>query len=724
MPQEPDDQGEEAGAPERESDPFGLFSGVTARPQTDLGVDALEANLLGAFGHGEFRPHQRDVCERLTRGEHLLLVMPTGAGKSLCYQLPGISRGGTTLVISPLIALMEDQVIALQRRGLRAERIHSGRERLHSRAVCKAYVEDQLDFLFIAPERLRVPGFPELLARRPLSLIAVDEAHCISQWGHDFRPDYRLLRERLSVLGDAPIVALTATATPDVQDDIAVQLGVKMHRSIHGFRRHNLAVEVAEVLPKARSTTALRVLSEPDRLPAILYAPTRKKAEELAEALGAKFCAAAYHAGMPADERDDVQRRFLSDELDVIVATIAFGMGVDKPNVRTVLHLALPGSVEGYYQEIGRAGRDGKPSVAILLHSFQDRRTHEWFHERDYPEPEELSELYNRLGKNPEPPESLAAALGWEDAKFERALDKLRIHGGAGAETYDGITRGSAKWRAGYEKQREHRKGQLDRIAAYVETPACRMLHVVEHFGDQEDDGARCGMCDVCDPTSGHVQRYREPTDAECEQLAQVLAMLEHRSPALGELHRETVGEAVHRKDFEKLVAALCRAGWARMESSSFVRDGREISFRRLAAGGAWTGDSAPTPAELRATVQVLQTSTRAEGRKSRRGARAGDARGGDVDEASNPPRPRDTAELASALDAPAGVVDALREWRLSQSRERGVPAYRIFSNRTLGELARERPSDIDELSAIQGIGKKFIERHADEMLQLLAQAG
>ncbi len=719
MPPEEDETEDET---EANLDPFGLFTGLAARPQTEPGAESLEANLLGAFGHSEFRAHQREVCERLTRGEHLLLVMPTGAGKSLCYQLPGISRGGTTLVISPLIALMEDQVIALQRCGLRAERIHSGRDRLHSRAVCKAYVEDQLDFLFIAPERLRVPGFPELLARRPLSLIAVDEAHCISQWGHDFRPDYRLLRERLSVLGDAPIVALTATATPDVQDDIAVQLGVKMHRSIHGFRRHNLAVEVAEVLPKARSATALRVLSEPDRLPAILYAPTRKKAEALAGELQSKFSAAAYHAGMPADERDDVQRRFLSDELDVIVATIAFGMGVDKPNVRTVMHVALPGSVEGYYQEIGRAGRDGKPSVAILLHSFQDRRTHEWFHERDYPDPDELSELYNRLGAHPEPPDSLAAALGWDDEKLERALDKLRIHGGAGAETYDGITRGNAKWRAGYEKQRAHRKSQLDRIAAYVETPACRMLQVVEHFGDQEDDGEPCGTCDVCDPTSGYVQRYREPTDAECEQLAQVLAMLEHRSPAVGELHRETLGEAVHRSDFEKLVAALCRAGWARMESASFVREGREIGFRRLAQGTAWTSDAAPTASEMRGTVQVLHTTKmpRAAGGRARRASRAS----GSSDDTSRPARPRDTAALADALEAPAGVVDTLREWRLDQSRERGVPAFRIFSNRTLGELARERPSDIEELSAIPGIGKKFLERHADDLLELLAQAG
>jgi DNA topoisomerase-3 len=476
----------------------------------------LDALLAQCFGFSKFRPHQREVAEQLVAGRDVLLVMPTGAGKSLCYQLPGVARGGTTLVVSPLIALMEDQAQKLDKQGFSAARIHSGLGREAARESCRAYLRGELDFLFIAPERLRVPGFPELLEKRPPALIAIDEAHCISQWGHDFRPDYRMLSERLPRRSGVPLVALTATATPEVQRDIVTQLKMRDPLlSIHGFRRDNLSVQVIDALPSTREQLAHNLLGQPGRLPAIVYAPTRARADEMAQSLGRRFRAVAYHAGLEGALRERAQAQFLDGEIDVVVATIAFGMGIDKPDVRTVLHLASPATVEGYYQEIGRAGRDQKPALALMLCSIGDRRMHDFFFERDYPDLSELARAFAQLSDTPMFRGSLASKLGLEDDVLDRVLDRLFGHGGVSIDYDDQVTRGSDAFLLSYPKQRATRAALLSHMNRYIQGEGCRMAALVHHFGDAEDERKPCGTCDRCQPAHVALEvKHTAPTRA------------------------------------------------------------------------------------------------------------------------------------------------------------------------------------------------------------------
>ena len=652
-------------------------------------VDSLDGLLSSTFGHTAFRPLQAEVCRAVTEGCDVLLVMPTGAGKSLCYQLPGLARAGTTLVISPLIALMEDQVSALQDLGIAAERIHSGRDRLASRAVCRDYLDGGLDFLFIAPERLAVPGFPEMLAKRPPVLIAVDEAHCISHWGHDFRPDYRMLSERLPVLRPAPVIALTATATPLVQRDIVEQLAIpEAKQFIHGFRRTNIAVEVVEAKPSARGALVRRVLEDAGRRPAIVYSPTRKETVALAAELNGAFPAAAYHAGMASAARDRAQRAFQHGDVEVIVATIAFGMGIDKPDIRTVIHTGMPGTLEGYYQEIGRAGRDGRPARAILLYSWADRRTHEFFLGRDYPEPGVLAKVYGALSGQPRPAEELRAELGLDNDVFATALEKLWIHRGALVDPEENAARGQPDWRAPYEAQLAHRREQIERMTSFASGRGCRMLHLVRHFGDQHDSGETCGTCDQCEPDDCLVNSFRKPKGGEIETLAAALDLLAEKDGLTsGQLHRQAgEGGGLDRKRFELLLDGLVRAGLVEVLADSFEKGGKTIRFQRV-----W-----------------LTRPGRLAGRNDVDGVLV-------VEEAAAPPRKRRSrakkaiAPVAShqaPLDgAETALFEKLREWRLEEARRRRVPAFRILSDRTLAAICRARPIDQEELLDVAGIG-------------------
>jgi RecQ family ATP-dependent DNA helicase len=688
-------------------------------PTTDLNI-----LLHSAFGFSSFRPNQEAVCRAAIEGRDVLLVMPTGSGKSLCYQLPGIARGGTTLVISPLIALMEDQVAKLKDLCFTVERIHSGRPRTDSHQACLDYLSGKLQFLFIAPERLRVPGFPEMLAKRPLSLIAVDEAHCISQWGHDFRPDYRRLGQHLPRLRPAPVVALTATATPVVQNDIAEQLGlIKPARFVHGFRRANIAVEVVEIPPSQRAELTGQLLREDGRRPAIVYTPTRKQAQSLATELAAYFPAAAYHAGLDAPLRKRVQEDFQKGRIEAIVATIAFGMGIDKADIRTVIHTALPGSLEAYYQEIGRGGRDGRPSRAILMHSYADRFTHDFFLERDYPDVAVLDGIFARLSPAPHEKAELQRQLRMDDEEvFDKAVEKLWTHGGALVDFAESVSRGNDHWRETYVAQCEQKRAQIDQMIRYAENHQCRMATLVRHFGDLADGQMACGICDFCAPRQCAAQKFRSPTEAEQAAVFRIIAALrKDGTKSTGKLYTGLYpSREITRDGFEELLGAMARAGFVNLVDAVFEKGGKQIPYRKasLTRAGQVADESSP--------VDFLMKETSLRSAKSRRKRKHIVSDG-----QKRASRPENTIGTRSAAKAnrPQGGMEsrievALRAWRLVEARRLGLPAFRIFNDRTLKALASQRPTTTQELLAIPGIGISTLEKYGKNICRVLHENG
>jgi superfamily II DNA helicase RecQ len=644
-------------------------------------------------------------------GSDVLLVMPTGSGKSLCYQLPGIARGGTTLVISPLIALMEDQVAKLKERNFAVERIHSGRDRAASRQACIDYLNGKLQFLFIAPERLRVAGFPEMLAKRKPSLIAIDEAHCISQWGHDFRPDYRMLNQHLPALRPAPVIALTATATPIVQDDIAEQLGLaRAVRFIQGFRRENLAVEVLEVQQSGREELATSLLRDEARRPAIVYTPTRAQAASLAAQLSRHFPSGAYHAGLDAQHRKNVQEQFLEGRIQVMVATIAFGMGIDKADVRTIIHTALPGSLEQYYQEIGRAGRDGKPSRTILMHSYSDRRTHDFFFERDYPDVSVLDAIFHRLTGEPQEKALISRQVRMADDDFDRALEKLWIHGGAVVDYAENVSRGHDHWRESYAAQAEQKQQQLNLILRFAESNECRMASLVRHFGDLADSRKPCGICDFCAPEECVGQQFRPATVDEHAAAAAVIAKLrEDGVRPTGKLYTELHPQGdLTRNEFEDLLGGMARAGLVRLIEAAFEKDGKQIPFRKVAL----TREGESTLEFDLAMKAAAKTAGKRKG-KSKKKRKAVAAK----TEAARTPK-------AAAQPVDSRMEEALRAWRLAEARRLGVPAFRIFGDQTLRSIASRRPGTAAELLAIPGIGIGTVEKYGAQLYRILHESG
>ncbi len=549
----------------------------------------LQTWLRDVFKLSQFRQFQEEICQTVTAGHDTLVVMPTGSGKSLCYQLPALVRGGSALVISPLLALIEDQVQKLQALGLKAERIHSGRARHDSRLALSRYLGGDLDFLFIAPERLSVPGFAEALKQRPPALLAIDEAHCISHWGHDFRPDYRLLGERLCFDQRPPIVALTATATPLVQDDIVQQLGLKeAKRYVHAFRRDNIAIEVVRGNMEERTDYAFKLLKKEERRPAIVYVPSRRQAEAIAKKWSKKLTVAVYHAGLDADVRAQAQEKFMNGHADVIVATVAFGMGIDKWNVRTVIHLFMPQSLENYYQEIGRAGRDAKLSRAVLFWSPGDRKLQQFLFEKDYPPIEQIDAVYKKLGRNTLQIEEVAKMKGMDVATAAKVVEKLRQLGGATINEYGELVLGADTWRAKYLEQSRHRLQQMETMFDFARQGDCRMRQICHYFGEDVSTMGPCGICDVCAPKSCDAKTVRliQPEELKCA--LKVLGTLTKKGPlSLGKLFQD-VGEkaGLNKTLFESILVGMEDASLLRLSEDYFDKSGTRIYYTRVLPSG------------------------------------------------------------------------------------------------------------------------------------------
>ncbi len=474
--------------------------------------ELLTQALQKQFGLTDFRAGQREALEHLLARQHVLVVMPTGSGKSLIYQLYALTHPGTTVVISPLIALMKDQVDRLQAQGIAAAFINSTISPEEQQRRLQAMQQGAYKLVYIAPERLRNPSFLAALRQTPLALLAVDEAHCISQWGHDFRPDYLYLSEVRQLLGNPLTIALTATATPEVQQDILEHLQIPhAARVVTGFQRPNLIFHVRLTPDAGAKLRELRRLLNVVRGKAgIAYVGTRNEAVELGRILRERLNVPAYiyHGGMEPSERADAQESWLCDPAGVMVATNAFGMGVDRPDVRFVVHYTIPGSLEAYYQEAGRAGRDGRLAQCVLLYAPQDRYLQEWFIENDAPSLKTLRALHTMLHERATnhiatiSPERAMSTLRLSESQLRVGLSHLeqvgallRLHDdprnlrcevrALDEDMLNAIQERLARWR-------NYKRAQLEKMIAYAETTdRCRQQMLLEHFGDHTPVRAR-----------------------------------------------------------------------------------------------------------------------------------------------------------------------------------------------------------------------------------------
>jgi ATP-dependent DNA helicase RecQ len=692
---------------------------------TAAAAQALERALHERFGLRAFRPGQREAASAVLEGRDLVAVMPTGAGKSLCFQLPALLLDGTTIVVSPLIALMKDQVDGLRARGIAAAALHSGLAP-HERAAAETELAaGRLDLLYVAPERLGSSTFRESLRRIAPARLIVDEAHCISQWGHDFRPDYRRLAGFRAELG-VPAAAFTATATPDVRADIATQLQLRDPLDlITGFERTNLTLAVETCRGRGEKAAALARLVAEVGPPGIVYAATRKGVELWADYLtGLGLRAGRYHAGLSDEERSRAQEDFVAGRLDVIAATNAFGMGVDKADIRFVAHAELPGSVEAYYQEAGRAGRDGQPARCTLLFSPADIRTQEFFLAGANPSPAVLRAVWRLLGEGLAD-EEIVERMDHDAGSSMSAGTAVRLlrRTAEGA----GVLPGSGPLPLADDvrelKARRDRE-RLDTMVRFAYSRGCRTRFIYDYFAGGARGGAapRCGTCDVC---LGWGRVTGRPLDeAELlrvrialsgvgrlsarfgvERIAQVLTGSQVREVLDRRLDRvPTYGKlaGVPLEQVKDLLGVLADAGLIERQGieggrpGAFVLaltpEGRQVALGKVRPELALPGPRAPRSRTTRAP------------RRATRGGEAADVA------APVPLGPADPELLAR-----------LKGWRSDEARRQGMPPYVIFHDRTLEALAAVQPRDREALRQVHGIGPAKLEAYGELLLRLLA---
>ncbi|HEX6706511.1 MAG TPA: ATP-dependent DNA helicase RecQ [Albitalea sp.] len=514
---------------------------------------AVRQSLRDTFGLSRLHDGQQQVIARVLDGGDALAIMPTGAGKSLCYQLPALHLEGTTVVVSPLISLMKDQADKLEQAGVATEQLNSAQPKREQAASLERIAGSDSAIVFATPERLADPHFIATLQRQRVGLFVVDEAHCISQWGHDFRPAFLEIGSALKLLGDPPVLALTATAIADVIEDIRQQLGrPQMHVVNTGIYRPNLRFQVAQATREEAKFEQLREALSRARGCGIVYTATVKACEEVHARLRA--CGepvTRYHGRMPTAERNASQDLFMTGRARIMVATNAFGMGIDKPDVRFVIHYQMPGNLESYYQEAGRAGRDGEPADCVLLFHRKDRQVQQFFLAKRYPTAEDLLAVCTVLSAATRPVgiEEIAGTLSAVPRnRIAVALQLLRDAGHARsnrARTWSLATRATGgvddfeRLAKGYEEKAERDQEALERMVFYAQTGFCRWRVLLDYF-DEPLGGERCGQCDNC--LQPPPERVVEPApQVVVESIAPFKAGDEVQVPRYGEGRVEQV---------------------------------------------------------------------------------------------------------------------------------------------------------------------------------------